>query len=170
MTWHTGNKILLWQHLTTMVIDKIRKMSVKGVTLKSEIFFFNISWRFGGKTLGGGLIPPAPPGSGLRCSGFWTQLPPKIGSLVETFLSGPSFKFKRQWNFDKRLRFRNLASQCSPVTVFLIPDISNLNPNLLFCLKRAVRTSWALERKVRLMKHTMHSNKIWCFWVNFCLR
>ena len=36
---HTGNKRLLWQHLTTMVIDKIRKMSIKGVKLKSESFF-----------------------------------------------------------------------------------------------------------------------------------
>ena len=39
MTWHTGNKRLLWQHLTAMVIDKIRKMSVKGVKSKSESFF-----------------------------------------------------------------------------------------------------------------------------------
>ena len=39
MTWHTGNKRFLWQHLTTMVIDKIRKMSIKGVKLKSESFF-----------------------------------------------------------------------------------------------------------------------------------
>ena len=39
MTWHTGNKRLLWQHLTTMVIDKIREMSIKGVKLKSESFF-----------------------------------------------------------------------------------------------------------------------------------
>ena len=36
---HTGNKRLLWQHLTTMVIDKIRNMSVKGVKLKSESYF-----------------------------------------------------------------------------------------------------------------------------------
>ena len=27
------------EHLTTMVIDKIRKMSVKGVKLKSESYF-----------------------------------------------------------------------------------------------------------------------------------
>ena len=53
---HTGNKRLLWQHLTTMVFDKTRKMSVKGVKLKSESYF-SISpgvlelWR---KTLGGG--------------------------------------------------------------------------------------------------------------------
>ena len=39
MTWHTGNKRLLWQHLTTMVIAKICKMSIKGVKLKSESFF-----------------------------------------------------------------------------------------------------------------------------------
>ena len=37
--WHTGNKRLLWQHFTTMVIDKIRKMTVKGVQLKPESFF-----------------------------------------------------------------------------------------------------------------------------------
>ena len=55
-TWHTGNKRLLWQHLTTKVIDKIREMSIKGVKLKSESFF-PISpgvlelWR---KSLGGG--------------------------------------------------------------------------------------------------------------------
>ena len=63
MTSHTGNKRLLWQHLTTMVIDKIRKMSIKGVKLKSESFF-SISpgvlelWR---KTLGGRIPPPPPP-------------------------------------------------------------------------------------------------------------
>ena len=39
ITWHTGNKRLLWQHLTTMVIDKIRNISVKGVKLKSESYF-----------------------------------------------------------------------------------------------------------------------------------
>ena len=55
--------MLLWQHLNTMVIDKIRKMSVKGVRLKSESYS-SISpgvlelWR---KTLGGGRIPPPPP-------------------------------------------------------------------------------------------------------------
>ena len=54
---------LLWQHLTAMVIDKIRKMSVKGVKLKSESFF-SVSpgvlelWR---KNLRGGRIPPPPP-------------------------------------------------------------------------------------------------------------
>ena len=70
MTWHTGNKRLLWQHLNTMVTDKIRKMSVKGVKLKSESYF-SISpgvlelWR---KTLrgGGGRIPPPPVQIGLR--------------------------------------------------------------------------------------------------------
>ena len=63
MTWHTRNKRLLWQHLTTMVIDKMRKMSIKGVKLKSESFFL-ISpvvlelWR---KNLsGGGFRPPGP--------------------------------------------------------------------------------------------------------------
>ena len=62
MTWHTGNKRLLWQHLTTMVIDKIRKMSIKGVKLKSESFF-SISpgvlelWR---KNLRGRIPPPRP--------------------------------------------------------------------------------------------------------------
>ena len=63
MTSHTGNKRLLWQHLTTMVIDKIRKISIKGVKLKSESFF-SISpgvlelWR---KNLRGGRFhPPGP--------------------------------------------------------------------------------------------------------------
>ena len=62
MTLHSGNKRLLWQHLTAMVIDKIRKMSIKGVKLKSESFF-SISpgvlelWR---KTLGGGESAPPP--------------------------------------------------------------------------------------------------------------
>ena len=39
MMWHTENQRLSWQHLITMVIDKIRKMTVKGVKLKSESFF-----------------------------------------------------------------------------------------------------------------------------------
>ena len=30
---------MLWQHLNAMVIDKVRKMTVKGVNLKSESFF-----------------------------------------------------------------------------------------------------------------------------------
>ena len=60
MTWHAGNKRLLWQHLITMVIDKIREMTVKGVKLKSESFFL-ISpgvlelWR---KNLRGAESPP----------------------------------------------------------------------------------------------------------------
>ena len=59
---HTGNKRLLWQHLTAMVIDKIRKMSVKGVKLKSESYFLLSPgvlelWR---KNLRGGRIPPSP--------------------------------------------------------------------------------------------------------------
>ena len=64
MTWHTRNKRLLWQHLTTMAIDKILNMSIKGVKLTSESFF-SISpavlelWR---KNLrGGGFRPPPPP-------------------------------------------------------------------------------------------------------------
>ena len=63
MTLHTGNKRLLWQQLTTMVIDKICKMSIKGVKLKLESFF-SISrgvlelWR---KNLRrGGFRPPGP--------------------------------------------------------------------------------------------------------------
>ena len=47
MTWHTGNKRLLWQHLTTMVIVQIRKMSIKRCKVKVRKFLFNISWRFG---------------------------------------------------------------------------------------------------------------------------
>ena len=64
---HTGNKRLLWQHLTTMVIAKIRKMSIKGVKLKSESFF-SISpgvlelWR---KNLRGGADAPPPVQIGL---------------------------------------------------------------------------------------------------------
>ena len=68
MTWHTGNKRLLWQHLTTMVIDKIRKMSIKGVKLKSESFF-SISpgvlelWR---KNIRGDGFRPPPVQIGLK--------------------------------------------------------------------------------------------------------
>ena len=56
--------MLLWQHLTAMVIDKIRKMSVKGLKLKSESYFL-ISpgvlelWR---ENLRGGGFRPPPPG------------------------------------------------------------------------------------------------------------
>ena len=39
MMWNTENKRLLWRHLITMIIDKIPKMTVKGVKLKSESFF-----------------------------------------------------------------------------------------------------------------------------------
>ena len=38
---HAGNKRLLWQHLTKMVVDKIRKTTVKGIKLKSESFFLS---------------------------------------------------------------------------------------------------------------------------------
>ena len=52
---------LLWQNLTTMVIDKIRKMTVKGLKLKSESFFLVSPgvlelWRKNLK--GGGFRPP----------------------------------------------------------------------------------------------------------------
>ena len=63
MTWHTVNIRLLWQHLIRMVIDKICKMTVKGVKSKSESFFFQYLmafWSYGGKTFGG-QIPPPPP-------------------------------------------------------------------------------------------------------------
>ena len=43
---HWKQKVAM-RHLITMVIDKICKMTVKGVKLKSESFLFNISWRFG---------------------------------------------------------------------------------------------------------------------------
>ena len=61
---------MLWQHLTTMVIDKIRKMSVKGVKLKSESYF-SISpdvlelWRKNLKG-GGGFRPPVQIGLKFR--------------------------------------------------------------------------------------------------------
>ena len=61
--------MLLWQHLTTMVIDKIRKMSLKGVKLKSESYFL-ISpgvlelWRENLRE--GGFRPPPPVQIGLR--------------------------------------------------------------------------------------------------------
>ena len=67
MTWHIGNKRLQWQHLTTMVINKIGKISIKGVNLKSESYF-SISpgvlelWR---KTLGGGEDSAPPVQIGL---------------------------------------------------------------------------------------------------------
>ena len=56
--------MLLWQHLTAMVIDKIRKMSVKGVKLKSESYFLLSPgvlelWR---KNLRGADSAPPPPG------------------------------------------------------------------------------------------------------------
>ena len=58
---------MLWQHLTTMVIDKIRKMSIKGVKLKSESFF-SISpgvlelWRKNLRGADSAPSPPPPPG------------------------------------------------------------------------------------------------------------
>ena len=59
--WHTENKRLPWQYLITIVIDKICKMTVKGVTLKSESFFqcLMVFWSYGGKTLGGQIPQPA---------------------------------------------------------------------------------------------------------------
>ena len=49
---HTESKRLPWQHLITTVIDKICKITIKGVKLKSESFFgtsygiFEL-WRYG---------------------------------------------------------------------------------------------------------------------------
>ena len=68
MTWDTGKKKLLWQHLTTMVIDKICKMSIKGVKLKSESFFSIPPgvlelWR---ENLRGRIPPPPPVQIGLK--------------------------------------------------------------------------------------------------------
>ena len=74
MTWQTGNKRLLWQHFTTMVINKIRKMSIKGVKLKSESLF-SISagvlelWK---KNLrGADSVPPGPDRVKGPCHHFW---------------------------------------------------------------------------------------------------
>ena len=63
MTRDTVNKRLLWQHLIRIVIDKICKMTIKGVRSNSESFFSTSHgvlelWR---KTLGG-RIPLPPPG------------------------------------------------------------------------------------------------------------
>ena len=68
MTSDIANKRLLWQHLTTIVIEKIHKMSVKGVKLKSESFFFNISWRLKlwRKNLKGADSAPPPAWIGLN--------------------------------------------------------------------------------------------------------
>ena len=53
---HTENKRLLWQHLITMVFDKICKMTVKGIQLKLESFVSisrDVLELYGGRTLGG---------------------------------------------------------------------------------------------------------------------
>ena len=52
------------QPLMKMVIDKICKITVKGVKSKLESFFQYLMalWSYGGKTLGrGGIRPPPPP-------------------------------------------------------------------------------------------------------------
>ena len=95
MAWHTGNKRLLWQHLTAMVIDKIRKMSVKGVKVKSESFF-SISpgvLELWGKNLrGADSASPPPVQMGLSALGrdtshfeifeFWAHLMSKHQALA----------------------------------------------------------------------------------------
>ena len=62
MMWHTVNKRLLWQPLMRMVIDKICKMTIKSVKSKSESFlqYLMAFWSYGGKTLGGRILPPPP--------------------------------------------------------------------------------------------------------------
>ena len=70
---HTQNNRLLWQHLTTMVIDKRRKMTVKDVKLKSESFLISLGvlelWRKNLRGVGGFRPPPPPPALiGLKIS------------------------------------------------------------------------------------------------------
>ena len=95
---HTGNKRLLWQHLTTMVIDKIRKMSIKGVKLKSESFF-SISpgvlelWR---KNLRGADSAP-PPGPDRVKEQFlrvWENFAPPPGIRPSAFAPGQGIRQK----------------------------------------------------------------------------
>ena len=51
------------QHLTTMVIDKIRKMSIKGVKLSQKVSFQYLLafWSYGAKNLRGADSPPPGP-------------------------------------------------------------------------------------------------------------
>ena len=86
MTRHTVNKRLLWQHLIRMVIDKICKMTVKGVKSKSESFF-SIShgvlelWR---KNLRGADFAPPPVWIGLRSNSgnCWDHL--RVFAYIES--------------------------------------------------------------------------------------
>ena len=55
-----------------MVIDKICKMSLKGVKLKSEIFFQYLLafWSYGGKTLGGQIPSPSLGPDRVKCENW----------------------------------------------------------------------------------------------------
>ena len=55
--------------MITIVIDKICKMTVKGVKIKVRKFLFNILWRFGvmEENLGGGDSAPPPTMVRVKC-------------------------------------------------------------------------------------------------------
>ena len=80
----TVNKRLLWQHLIRMVIDKICKVTIKGVKSKSESFF-SIShgvlelWR---KKLRGQIPPPAWIGLRSNSGKCWDDL--RVFAYIES--------------------------------------------------------------------------------------
>ena len=88
---HTVNKRMLWQHLIRMFIDKMCKMTVKGVKSKSESFF-SISlgvlelWRKYLRRADSVLPPPPPPPAwiGLRSNSgkCWDHL--RVFAYIES--------------------------------------------------------------------------------------